>query len=117
MQRERLCPYQTRHIHHDYYSHEQRIKLALENKWSEIDKGEDHLAAVDTVQLRTVRIVQRKPKASRSASAMGGVRPVLGIGKSKPGSSFFKFGGGSSGSTRDNDSVSEMIRWGLTSRR
>jgi hypothetical protein len=103
-------------IYPDYYSHEQRIKLALENKWKEIDKGEDHLAAIDTVQLKTVRIVQRKPKVSRAVAAFGIYPPVLGVTKGKPGSSFFKFGGGSSSSKRDSNSVGELIRFGLSSR-
>ncbi len=40
----------------DPYGHEQRIALALENKWDEIDKGGDHLAAVDTQELKKVRL-------------------------------------------------------------
>jgi hypothetical protein len=31
----------------DVYGHEKRISLALQGKWNAIDKGEDHLAAVD----------------------------------------------------------------------
>ncbi|MGB4866366.1 MAG: L,D-transpeptidase family protein [Hyphomicrobium sp.] len=102
-------------IYPDYYGHEQRIKLALENKWQQIDKGEDHLAAVDTLQLKTVRIVQRKPKVSRKVTSLGTFPPVYAEPKGKSGSSFFKYGGGSSSSKRDS-SVGELIRWGLSAR-
>lgn len=42
----------------DVYGHEQRIKLALAGKWKAIDKGEHHLEAVDTDQLKAIRVVQ-----------------------------------------------------------
>lgn len=38
----------------DPYGHEKRIKLALAKQWSRIDKGKDHLAAVDTSGLRAL---------------------------------------------------------------
>jgi L,D-transpeptidase YcbB len=97
-------------IYRDSYSHEQRIKLALEEKWKDIKKGEDHLAAVNTVQLKTVRIAQKKPKVSRSAQFPG----AMGVTKSKNGFSFFNSGSGSS-SKRDG-SVGDLIRWGLNAR-
>jgi L,D-transpeptidase YcbB len=52
----------------DPYGHEQRIRHALEQKWNLIDKGVDHLAQVDTWELKTVRIDQRaKPKPIQQA--------------------------------------------------
>ncbi len=39
----------------DPYGHEKRITLALAGAWSKIDKGRDHLAAVDTSQLKAMR--------------------------------------------------------------
>lgn len=81
-------------IYRDYYSHEQRIALALDNKWKDIDKGRDHLAAVDTVQLKAVRIMQR-PIASM---------PPFGVTKAKP------FGSSSGGWKRDRNSVGDMMR-------
>lgn len=97
-------------IYRDYYSHEQRIKLALENKWKDINKGKDHLAAVDTLQLKTVRIVQR----TGLSVPPGGFAPPFGATKNKPfGSSWF---GSNSGSKRDRNSVGEMMRNALDNR-
>ncbi len=42
--------------HGDPYGHEERVALALENKWAEIDKGGDHLASVDKQKLKTVSL-------------------------------------------------------------
>ena len=42
--------------YNDYYGHQQRITLALADKWDQIDVGEDHLAAVDTSKLKEIRI-------------------------------------------------------------
>lgn len=84
----------------DPYGHEQRIALALENKWDEIDKGGDHLAAVDTQELKKVRIegpgkaVVRSNRIAKSsaspaqfnrrlATAMGVTRVVY-FAKPKP---------------------------------
>ncbi len=39
----------------DPYGHEKRITLALAGAWSKIDRGKDHLAAVDTSQLKSLR--------------------------------------------------------------
>ena len=92
-------------IYRDPYSHEQRIKLALDGKWKDIDKGKDHLAAVDMVQLKAVRVVQR-----RTASvAPGGFAPPFGATKGKPiGSSFFSSSSG--GWKRDRHSVGDIMR-------
>lgn len=87
-------------IYRDYYSHEQRIKLALDGKWKDIDRGKDHLAAVDTVQLKAVRVVQK-----RTASVAPGLAPPFGATKSK---SFF--GSGSGGWKRDRNSVGDIMR-------
>lgn len=59
----------------DPYGHEERIALALENKWDEIDKGGDHLAAVDTQELKKVRLegpgktVVRSNRAAKSLAS------------------------------------------------
>ncbi|HPG89966.1 MAG TPA: L,D-transpeptidase family protein, partial [Hyphomicrobium sp.] len=96
-------------IYPDYYGHEQRIKLALENKWKAIDKGDDHLAAVDTVQLKAVRVVQRRTGPD------GALLPPFGATKSKSSFSFFG-SGNSSGSSRDRHSVGDMMRNALDNR-
>ena len=51
----------------DPYGHEERITQALEQKWDAIDKGVDHLAKVDTGQLKSVS-VQAAPKKDRIAA-------------------------------------------------
>lgn len=43
----------------DVYGHEKRINLALAGKWKAIDKGRDHLAAVNTDQLKAIRVIQK----------------------------------------------------------
>jgi L,D-transpeptidase YcbB len=45
----------------DPYGHEERITMALNKKWNDIDRGVDHLAKVDTQQLKSVS-VQREAK-------------------------------------------------------
>jgi L,D-transpeptidase YcbB len=50
----------------DPYGHEERITLALEQKWDAIDKGADHLAAVDTRQLKSVDV--QEPAKSKVAA-------------------------------------------------
>ncbi len=58
----------------DPYGHEQRIRQALDGKWKDIDKGDDHLAAVDTWQLKTVRVEQRaQPTNPRRFAPPSGV--------------------------------------------
>lgn len=93
----------TIRIYRDYYSHEQRIKLALENKWKDIDKGPDHLAAVDTLELKTVRVLQNPALAG----VPGGLAPPFGTKGKAFGASFF---GSSSGSNRDRHSVGDIMR-------
>ena len=75
----------------DPYGHEQRIALALENKWDEIDKGGDHLAAVDTQELKTVRLESpdkaavRPNRIAKSAASPPQFRrrfaPAMGVTK------------------------------------
>jgi murein L,D-transpeptidase YcbB/YkuD len=50
----------------DYYGHQKRITLALAGKWNQIDVGEDHLAAVDTSALKSVRIGGGDSKSKKS---------------------------------------------------
>jgi hypothetical protein len=64
----------------DVYGHEKRISLALQGKWSAINKGEDHLAAVEPSE---------KPKPGyrskrRSWSGGGIARGPSGGGWSAP---------------------------------
>jgi L,D-transpeptidase YcbB len=54
--------------HGDPYGHEERIALALEQKWDEIDKGADHLAKIDTRQLKSVSVQAPSRKVERTAS-------------------------------------------------
>lgn len=51
--------------YNDYYGHQQRITLALADKWDQIDVGEDHLAAVDTSKLKEIRIGSGSARSSR----------------------------------------------------
>ena len=66
----------------DPYGHEERIRLALDQKWTEIDKGDDHLAAIDTAMLKTVRVVQpqRRAEPRRYAPPMGVTRTPSAFG-------------------------------------
>ena len=73
----------------DPYGHEERIALALQSKWPEIDKGEDHLAAVDTQELKKVvldtpaKSVARPSRVARSEDAPPRARkrfaPAMGL--------------------------------------
>ena len=51
----------------DVYGHEKRISLALQGKWDAIDKGEDHLAAVepDDAPKPSYRSRKRQPRRAR----------------------------------------------------
>ncbi|MEQ1651992.1 MAG: L,D-transpeptidase family protein [Hyphomicrobium sp.] len=98
----------------DVYGHEERIRLALDNKWKEIDKGDDHLAAVDTWELKSIRIVQRP--ASKRVVGFRRYDAPMGLTKAKASPSFFKVFGKSSGSSSDRNSVGEMMRNALTGR-
>jgi murein L,D-transpeptidase YcbB/YkuD len=59
----------------DVYGHQKRILLALDGRWSEIDKGKDHLAPVEIVD-----IAQPKPKRAAKVSdpAWGGPMGLFG---------------------------------------
>lgn len=67
----------------DVYGHEERITLALDQRWKDIDKGDDHLAAVDTLQLKDVRIVQRPaaPPQPRAAPPQRRFAQPMGVTK------------------------------------
>jgi L,D-transpeptidase YcbB len=107
----------------DPYGHEERITLALEQKWDAIDKGADHLAAVDTKQLKSVDVqAPAKPQvATRQASATGRAAasrelaaarrarsydPPSGLIKAAASPKFFA-------KHHDNGGVGEMIRSAL----
>ncbi len=75
----------------DPYGHEERIALALESKWDEIDRGGDHLAAVDTQELKKVRLdapaktVARSNRVARSEALPSHAKrrfaPAMGVTK------------------------------------
>lgn len=105
----------------DPYGHEERITLALEQKWDAIDKGADHLAAVDTKQLKSVDVQEpsRLQLAARQAAprAVAALEPALarrlrtydppsGLIKAAASPKFFA-------KRRDNGGVGEMIRSAL----
>ncbi|MEQ1670214.1 MAG: L,D-transpeptidase family protein, partial [Hyphomicrobium sp.] len=110
----------TVRIFADPYGHEERVRLALDNKWKEIDKGDDHLAAIDTWELKAVRVVQRpavvRPSANRTAgyrrydAPMGVTRVNAKPTFSKP--SFFK----SYTAPIDRNSAGEIVRNALSGR-
>lgn len=52
----------------DIYGHEKRIKLALDGRWSEIDKGKDHLAPVTMADIP--RVQQRRTSTRRRPVAV-----------------------------------------------
>jgi len=58
----------------DVYGHERRISLALEGRWSEIEKGRDHLAPVEPDMAEVTRV------QTRGARARLDVEPVAGFG-------------------------------------
>jgi L,D-transpeptidase YcbB len=75
--------------HGDPYGHEDRIALGLESRWDEVDKGADHLAAVDTRELKKVRLespaktVERSNRLARTDVASSLTRrrwaPAMGV--------------------------------------
>lgn len=46
----------------DRYGHQKRIALALGQKWKDIDRGKDHLAAVDTSGLKGISLRARSKR-------------------------------------------------------
>ena len=61
----------------DIYGHEKRVSLALAGKWSEIDKGKDHLAPPEPLPPSAARIAETKPADEDTmvdplANAIGG---------------------------------------------
>jgi L,D-transpeptidase YcbB len=52
----------------DVYGHEKRITLALDGRWSEINKGRDHLAPVEPDANVVAAAVRPKPIPQRQAS-------------------------------------------------
>jgi murein L,D-transpeptidase YcbB/YkuD len=55
----------------DVYGHEKRITLALQGKWAAIDKGKDHLAAIEPDDAPKPSYRSRKRGWSRSAAGGG----------------------------------------------
>lgn len=86
----------------DYYGHEKRVEQALAGQWAKIDKGKDHLAAVDTSRLKEVR---QLPKVTTFATIEGesGLKIVSPMGVTNV------FAGGYSGRRRERNTVGDMI--------
>ena len=53
----------------DIYGHEKRVTLALAGKWTEIDKGPDHLEPVDTAEISAITAGGFKDAQSRPRRA------------------------------------------------
>ena len=99
----------------DPYGHEARVSLALDGKWDDIDKGADHLAAVDTKELQSVSVrIVIKPAAAAPRPVASNVRPrrersfdpPSGLIHSGPAPKIFA-------KRRDKGGVGEMIRAAL----
>ena len=56
----------------DVYGHEKRISLALQGKWGAIDKGEDHLAAIEPGDAPNPGYRSRKRSSSRRVARGSG---------------------------------------------
>jgi L,D-transpeptidase YcbB len=105
----------TVRIFDDAYGHEKRIRLALDNKWKEIEKGDDHLAAIDTDALKSIVVDQRPRRAGTQSAGRSQRRydPPMGLTKAaatKP--SFWK----PARARAERDSVGEMMRSALQNR-
>ena len=68
----------------DVYGHEKRITQALDGKWDQINKGRDHLAAVqlnfDPTQPQAARIPNFRVRPQRQQTVGGYIGNALGIG-------------------------------------
>ncbi|WP_083567492.1 L,D-transpeptidase family protein [Hyphomicrobium sp. CS1GBMeth3] len=62
----------------DIYGHERRIKLALEGRWSEIDKGKNHLAPVDMAEVKRSQ-PKRSSSRRKTATASSGWSAPMGL--------------------------------------
>lgn len=84
----------------DIYGHQKRITLALDGRWSEIDKGTDHLAPVDMAEIR--RATPRRDGGSRRPGgvvATAAATPTMGL-----------FGSPASGSRHRGSSANDIFR-------
>jgi murein L,D-transpeptidase YcbB/YkuD len=61
----------------DIYGHEKRITLALDGKWSEINKGRDHLAPVEP-NFNPKRVAEPRVAAQQRRARESSVTDVLG---------------------------------------
>jgi L,D-transpeptidase YcbB len=89
----------------DPYGHEQRITLALQHKWNAIEKGADHLAAVDTQGLKSVK-VQVQANVKRVAASTREYPPPSGLTRT-PGARVKYI------ARSERDSVGELMRSAL----
>lgn len=80
----------------DPYGHEKRITLALAKQWSRIDKGKDHLAAVDTSSLQSLG-----PPLAVNAEQPWSLFPPMGVTNTFDASKY-KY-------RRSGDSVGDLI--------
>ena len=63
----------------DSYGHQKRIALALNNQWSKIDKGKDHLAAIDMSDVKDMLAKQRQASRRAKNRTAGVLSPPSGV--------------------------------------
>ncbi|MFN0217753.1 MAG: murein L,D-transpeptidase [Hyphomicrobium sp.] len=71
----------------DRYGHQKRITLALNDRWKDIDRGKDHLAALDTTSLKSVSLRSKRtlesaltdPAGLTKSNSYYGYRPSSGV--------------------------------------
>lgn len=99
----------------DPYGHEERITLALQQMWKDIDRGDDHLAAVDTDALKNLRFEALRPAPRRSnvRRALRFDAPSGLLRAGSPPKSWFSVNTGGGRSRRDT-SVGELMRSALS---
>ncbi|MCC7251290.1 L,D-transpeptidase family protein [Hyphomicrobium sp.] len=83
----------------DIYGHQKRISLALDGRWSEIDKGKDHLAPVNIAEIRLAAPKRQAAKKTATAEAASAWGAPMGL-----------FGSSSSGSRSHGASANDIFR-------
>lgn len=66
-------------FHSDSYGHQKRIALALNDQWSKIDKGKDHLAAIDMSDVKDMLAKQRQASRRAKSRTAGVLLPPSGV--------------------------------------
>lgn len=98
----------------DTYGHENRIKLALNGKWKSIDRGKDHLAALDTSDLANVGRLpagKKRPRVVRGRN----FPPPMGVTRiiRAPSYRYEEYGGSNYEYRPRRSSVGDLIRQGF----